>query len=194
MRYYPAMPADRVKEDPVQTAATKPDPAVLRSLADLAYDLGFDTPQISALKQYPGLRTVRLDSSSSLPLHVTSGRGVATPARSGIPRTEAYKEDRDSLFVTHLHSEQQHRGEGITSFFVRKAVYLAFFGRPISTNGGNDGSVRGSSPNDSYVPERPDDGDSPGSPERREDIDDILSAYAQSSDDGRAQTSADTGR
>ncbi|KAH9203631.1 hypothetical protein DL95DRAFT_472198 [Leptodontidium sp. 2 PMI_412] len=38
MRHYPAMPADTVKEDPVQTAPTNADPAVLRSLADLAYD------------------------------------------------------------------------------------------------------------------------------------------------------------
>ncbi|KAL5313293.1 hypothetical protein ACEPPN_019026 [Leptodophora sp. 'Broadleaf-Isolate-01'] len=40
MRDYPAMPADRVQA--VQTAPTKEaDPAVLRSLADLAYELGF---------------------------------------------------------------------------------------------------------------------------------------------------------
>ncbi|KAH6701287.1 hypothetical protein BKA61DRAFT_204025 [Leptodontidium sp. MPI-SDFR-AT-0119] len=112
MRDYPAMPADRVKENHVQTAPTKEaDPAVLRSLADLAFALGFDTPQIRALKEYPSLRTARLDSSPSPPLHVTSGDGVAMPARSGIPCTEAYEEDRDSLFVTHLHSEQQHLGE-----------------------------------------------------------------------------------
>jgi len=191
MRDYPAMPADPIKEDPVQTAPTKADPAVLRRLADLAFELGFDTPQIRALKEYPILRTARRESSSSPPLHVTSGRGVAMPARSGIPRTKAYEEDRDSLFITHLHSEQQDRGEGITSFFVRKSVYLAFFGRPISTNSGNDGSRRGSSPNDSHV-ERPDGGDSSGSPEHMEDIDDILSTYAQRGEDDPAQTSADT--
>ncbi|KAH7323832.1 hypothetical protein BKA65DRAFT_555502 [Rhexocercosporidium sp. MPI-PUGE-AT-0058] len=71
MRDYPAMPADRVKENHVQTAPTKEaDPAVLRSLADLAFALGFDTPQIRALKEYPSLRTTRLDSSPSPPLHV----------------------------------------------------------------------------------------------------------------------------
>ncbi|PVH67490.1 hypothetical protein DL98DRAFT_443489, partial [Cadophora sp. DSE1049] len=187
MRDYPSMPADCVQT--VQTAPTKEaDPAVLRSLADLAYELGFDTPQIRALKEFPSRTTARLDSPPSPPLHVTSGDGVAMPARSGIPRTEAYKEDRDSLFVTHLHSEQQHRGESITSFFVRKSVYLAFFGRPISANGGNSGSVRGSSPNDSYIPERPDDSSSPRSPERREDIDYFMSAYTQHDD--WAQTSA----
>ncbi|KAH9208266.1 hypothetical protein DL95DRAFT_395437, partial [Leptodontidium sp. 2 PMI_412] len=71
MRYYPAMPADPVKEGPVRIAPTKADPAVLRSLADLAYDLGFDTPQIRALKKYPSLRTARLDSSPLPPLYVT---------------------------------------------------------------------------------------------------------------------------
>ncbi|KAL5331275.1 hypothetical protein ACEPPN_000804 [Leptodophora sp. 'Broadleaf-Isolate-01'] len=191
MRDYPAMPADRVKENHVQTAPTKEaDPAVLRSLADLAFALGFDTPQIRALKEYPSLRTARLNSSPSPPLHVTSRDGVAMPARSGIPSTEAYEEDRDSLFVTHLHSEQQHLGEGITSFFVRKSVYLAFFGRLMSTNSRNDGSVRGSSP---YVPERPASGNSSGSPGGiEEDINNILSTYAQRGEDNPAQTSTDT--
>jgi len=193
MRDYPAMPADPIKEDPVQTAPTKADPAVLRRLADLAFELGFDTPQIRALKEYPILRTARRESSSSPPLHVTSGRGVAMPARSGIPRTKAYEEDRDSLFITHLHSEQQDRGEGITSFFVRKSVYLAFFGRPISMSGGTDGSVRGSSPNEPHIPERPVGGGSRGSPARmEEDTDENSSADGQRDNDGRAQTSADT--
>ncbi|PVH72066.1 hypothetical protein DL98DRAFT_383223, partial [Cadophora sp. DSE1049] len=133
MRYYPAMKADPVKENPVRMAPTKADPAVLRSLAELASRLGFDTPQIRELIRYPSLRTVRLDSSPSMPLHVTSGDGVAMDHRSGIPRTEAYEEDRVFLFVTQLHNEQQNWGEGITSFFVRKSVYLAFFGRPTST-------------------------------------------------------------
>ncbi|KAH8799388.1 hypothetical protein F5884DRAFT_686783, partial [Xylogone sp. PMI_703] len=152
MRHYPDMPADPVEEDLVQKAAAKADPAVLRSLANLAYDLGFDTPQIRSLKQDPGVRTTRRDSSSSPPPLVTSGPGVALSHRSGIPRQRAYEEDRDSLFINHLHNEQQHQGEGITSFFVRKSVYLAFFGRPISLNGGTDGSVRGSSPNESNFP------------------------------------------
>jgi hypothetical protein len=133
---------------------------MLRSLADLAYALGFDTPQIRSLKQYAGLRATLLKSLLLPPLYVTSGPGVAMPHRSGIPCTRAYEEDRDSLFVTHLYSEEQYRGEGITSFFVRKSVYLAFFSRLLGTSGGVDGSVRGSSPNESRVPERPDDSDS----------------------------------
>ncbi|KAL5326323.1 hypothetical protein ACEPPN_007461 [Leptodophora sp. 'Broadleaf-Isolate-01'] len=60
----------------------------------------------------------------------------------------------------------------------------------MSTNGGNDGLVRGSSP---YVPERPASGNSSESPGRmEEDIDDILSTYAQRGEDDPAQTSADT--
>ena len=90
MRHYPSMPADPVNPDRVQKATVKPDPAVLRSLADLAYDLGFDTPQIRSLQQYTGLRTTRLQSLSLTPLHVTSGPGVAMPYRSGVPRTGAY--------------------------------------------------------------------------------------------------------
>ncbi|CZT41140.1 uncharacterized protein RSE6_00835 [Rhynchosporium secalis] len=190
MRKYPAMVADHVKEDPVQIALTKADPAVLRSLADLAHELGFDSHEIRALKEHPSRSTARLDSPPP-PLHVTSGCGIAVPARSGIPRTKSYEEDRDCLFITDLHSEQQHRGEGITSFFVRKSVYLAFFSRPMSTSGGNDSSVRGeSSP---CSPERPGSNNASGSPGHMEDdIEGILSTYAQRGENDGPQSPSDT--
>jgi hypothetical protein len=46
MRYYPYMPRDPIKEDAVMKATTKADQAILRRLADLAYQQGFETPQI----------------------------------------------------------------------------------------------------------------------------------------------------
>ncbi|PVH70241.1 hypothetical protein DL98DRAFT_620123 [Cadophora sp. DSE1049] len=170
------IPADLIKKDPVQTAPTKADPAVLRRLADLTFELGFDTLQIRALKEYPILKTARL-----------------ILAKSGIPYTKAYKEDRDSLFITHLYNEQQDRGKGIISFFIRKSVYLTFFRRPISISGGTDSLIRGSSPNEPHFPERPVGGSSRGSPALiEEDTDENSSADGQRDNNSRAQTSADT--
>ncbi|KAH8765626.1 hypothetical protein BGZ57DRAFT_533732 [Hyaloscypha finlandica] len=130
MRYYPYMPRDPIKEDTVKKATTRADQAVLRQLADLAYQLGFASTQIYALRQHSSSRIAGDDDPQFPPLHVTSGAGIEMRQRSGIPRTQAYKEDRYSLFINHLHDTQAYQGEGITSFFVRKSVYLAFFGRP----------------------------------------------------------------
>ena len=130
MRYYPYMPRDPIKEDAVKKATTRADQAVLRQLADLAYQLGFESTQIHALRQHSSSRIAGDDDPQFPPLHVTSGAGIEMRQRSGIPRTQAYKEDRYSLFINPLHDTQAYQGEGITSFFVRKSVYLAFFGRP----------------------------------------------------------------
>jgi hypothetical protein len=130
MRYYPYMPRDPIREDAVRKATTRADQTVLRQLADLAYELGFKTPQIDTLRQHSSSRITGDDDPQFPPLHVTSGCGIEMRQRSGIPRAKAYKEDRYSLFINHLHDIQAYQDEGITSFFVRKSVYLAFFGRP----------------------------------------------------------------
>ena len=130
MRYYPYMPRDPIREDAVRKATTKADQAVLRQFADLAYELGFETPQIHTLRQHSSSQIAGDDDPQFLPLHVTSGPGVEMRQRSGIPHIKAYKEDRYSLFISHLHDTQAYQDEGITSFFVRKSVYLAFFGKP----------------------------------------------------------------
>ncbi|KAH8802037.1 hypothetical protein F5882DRAFT_153355 [Hyaloscypha sp. PMI_1271] len=41
MREYPDMPADPIREDPVQKATKTANPAVLRMLADVVFELGF---------------------------------------------------------------------------------------------------------------------------------------------------------
>ena len=45
---------------------------------------------------------------------------------------EEYTKDSESLFINHLHNVDEEQGEGLTSFFVRKSIYLAFFGKPSS--------------------------------------------------------------
>ncbi|KAF2180327.1 hypothetical protein K469DRAFT_593135, partial [Zopfia rhizophila CBS 207.26] len=49
MRYYPYMPRDPIRGDAVRKATTKADQTILRRLADLAYQQGFETPQIHTL-------------------------------------------------------------------------------------------------------------------------------------------------
>lgn len=71
-------------------------------------------------------------SLQSSPPLVTLGRGVLRAKRCGILRRKAYEEDRGYLFINHLHDGRQDRGEGITSFYVRRSVYFAFFGKPAS--------------------------------------------------------------
>ncbi|TVY13719.1 hypothetical protein LARI1_G009020, partial [Lachnellula arida] len=53
----------------------------------------------------------------------------ATGNRCGFPDEDAQEQDSKFLFITHLHNESEEQGEEITSFFVRRSVYLAFFGK-----------------------------------------------------------------
>jgi Protein of unknown function (DUF3723) len=62
---------------------------------------------------------------------VKTGPGEKPKWRCGIPTKRAYEEDDEFLAVDHLHSETEEEGEGITSFFVCKSVYLVFLGRPV---------------------------------------------------------------
>ncbi|KFZ04568.1 hypothetical protein V502_10052 [Pseudogymnoascus sp. VKM F-4520 (FW-2644)] len=48
--------------------------------------------------------------------------------RCGFQDEDSYEQDRKSIFITHIHCEGEEQGEEITSFFVRRSVYLAFFG------------------------------------------------------------------
>ena len=49
--------------------------------------------------------------------------------RCGFPDEEAHARDRKFLYISNLHADQEEQGESITSLFVRRSVYLAFFGR-----------------------------------------------------------------
>lgn len=58
----------------------------------------------------------------------------ASGNRCGFPSQECHDEDRKSLFLADLHRVEEARAPGITSFFVRRSVYFAFFGRSIGIN------------------------------------------------------------
>jgi hypothetical protein len=64
-----------------------------------------------------------------MPLLVTSGPRVLRKQRCGLPNAQAYEEDRKFVFINNLYNESQEQSEGITSFFVLRSKYFAFFSR-----------------------------------------------------------------
>jgi hypothetical protein len=134
------MPKDKLKKDRVKKAEPKADPAVLRRFGDLANALGFKSPRILKLLQYPNVQPVHESVSSEGPFLVTSGPGEEKSRRRGVPLISAYDAELEFLFINHLDDENPVRGEGITSFFIRKYIYLAFFGRPAGMPAMHSGS------------------------------------------------------
>jgi hypothetical protein len=58
---------------------------------------------------------------------------TAAGTRCGFPDEEAHARDARSLSIANLHVDVDEQGKSITSFFVRRGVYCAFFGRPSET-------------------------------------------------------------
>ncbi len=131
MRHYLQMPREPKGKELLARLMVNTDETMLRDFADLADRLGFGSPEITALKQCPKSTVARARSERSKPLLVTDGADEIKKRRCGLPRVEDYVEDGEFLFVNHLHNEEEEQGEGITSFFVRKSVYFAFFGRSL---------------------------------------------------------------
>jgi Protein of unknown function (DUF3723) len=57
-----------------------------------------------------------------------------SPKRSGIPHTQDHERDKLSLFVDKLHNTDEEQCDEISSFFIRRSVYFAFFGKPSRPN------------------------------------------------------------
>ena len=54
---------------------------------------------------------------------------VKPPRRCGIPRTQDYEHDQSLLFLANLYNyKQKDRGGPMTPFFIRRSMFLAFFG------------------------------------------------------------------
>jgi hypothetical protein len=67
------------------------------------------------------------------PALVTDGVGLDLPRRCGRFFETAHDQDRELLFLETLNSTfQNQRGKSITSFFVRRCVYFAFFGEQLT--------------------------------------------------------------
>jgi hypothetical protein len=120
-----SLPKNPPEKNPRAIPRVSADPAVLQRFASLAAKLGFHTPQVLELKGEADLPIP--DTQVPRPLLVTTGKGEKIKHRSGIPYTRSFEEDRKSLFLHNLCEERDETGEGITSFFVLKSWFAAFF-------------------------------------------------------------------
>lgn len=55
---------------------------------------------------------------------------VKPRARCGMPRTRTHKQDSRLFFLDRLHADDVGVADTITSFFIRRCIYFAFFGKP----------------------------------------------------------------
>jgi hypothetical protein len=108
--------------------------ALLRARNQDRYDYG-DGDIESHIEKILGLfATARpRNTEQSCPALVSDGPDTAGP-RCGFPDEEAHARDRRCLYISNLQSDQEEQGESITSFFVRRSVYFAFFGRLAETS------------------------------------------------------------
>ena len=134
MRYYREIPKKPTGKDLLAKPRATADTAKLREMADLAAQLGFESPEITTLKQYPKSEDSMIITGSNRPFLVTDGPGEAKKERYGMPRIQNYEEDRKYLFISHLHDDRDEQGEGITSFFRLRSIYLKFLGIPEPVN------------------------------------------------------------
>jgi hypothetical protein len=132
MRSFISMPKEPIMEGLLAKSTVKADETAIHRFANLADRLGFESPEIAALKNNPDTAR-RQGSEQSRPLLVTAGPGEGKKQGCGLPRKQAYEGDSKVLFTNNLHDEGKEQGESITSFFVLKSRYLAFFGRPTMT-------------------------------------------------------------
>ena len=117
MRHFVEIPRASVREGVSGKPRAKSDSTVLRQYVELAIRLGFESPEIEELMKTPSPAVSEAIEPSTIPPLVTSGHG----------------EDRDSLFVHLLDTGRDECGEGITSFLVRRWIYVDFLGRPRGT-------------------------------------------------------------
>ncbi len=95
--------------------------------AVLADQLGFSSVAIASLKSM-NEATTKAPSKQAKPSFVTVGSGESEERRSGRPYDRAYEQSQKSLFLNEVHTTDQSQGSGITPFFVRRSIYLAFLG------------------------------------------------------------------
>jgi len=95
--------------------------------AALANQLGFASVGITSLKSM-NEATTEVPFKQAKPSFVTTGSGESEERRSGRPYDRAYEQSQRNLFLDSVHGTDQSQGCGITPFFVRRSIYLAFLG------------------------------------------------------------------
>lgn len=104
----------------------------LRDMIDLANRLGFESFEISALREYSKFVDLTVPIENHKSFLVTEGPGETKKYKCDTPRIEDYEENQQHLFIRHLHDDRHEQGERVTCFFRFKSMYLKFFGVPSS--------------------------------------------------------------
>jgi hypothetical protein len=122
MRNYDDVPVRKKKAagDWLAQPAKSENVGVLSKGATLVYQIGFETRHIRDLAQHP------TSCDAGFVPEVPSI--YKQPKRCGIPRSEDQQRDKPLLYTDALHRGID-TSAGVTSFFVRRSVYLAFFGQ-----------------------------------------------------------------
>ncbi|OBT51890.1 hypothetical protein VE04_09288 [Pseudogymnoascus sp. 24MN13] len=149
MQDYPDLPAPRevkTKKKKLLAKARTPNAneAKLSDFAVLASKLQFKSDEITALMLQSSDRNIARDAllrarnqdcydyDLGIPRNrvlLSSGGPDGGGPGCGFPDEESHARDRRFLFISNLQSDQEEQGESITSFFVRRSVFFAFFGR-----------------------------------------------------------------
>ncbi|KAH7364008.1 hypothetical protein BKA65DRAFT_532668 [Rhexocercosporidium sp. MPI-PUGE-AT-0058] len=135
MRDNKDLPKAPTENDLKEMPRAKADHEVLRRFATDAYMLGFESDKIKTLKGDSGHHSLE-DAPGTIPITVTTGPGEDIKQRCGLPSAKTFREDKNYLYLDNLYREQDETGEGITSFFVLRSWFVAFFGpwpRPSSS-------------------------------------------------------------
>lgn len=108
-------------------AIIKVDKMVFREFAELTSYLGFESPEITKLRKHLYL-TAATQFRLSKYLLIKNGLGKPKKQRCELLSRKTYKKDCVFLNLCNIPKKEE-IGEGITSFFVWKSVYFAFFGK-----------------------------------------------------------------
>lgn len=131
LRNYKHLSQPPAKGNVKEMPRARADPEVIQQFAILSAQLGFHSPEIDALTRAPGsLPYPGAGTQEPIPILVTPGPGEMINRRHGLPRIDTFKEDRKYLSLYNLCEERDDVGEGITSFFVLKSWFIAFFDPP----------------------------------------------------------------
>lgn len=109
------------------------DEAQLYHFANYIFNLGFGNcerwtrqPVLTQSRDEDGKYDSNEKQNPALVTYV-GNTGAANTKRSGRPHKDFHREYSEFLWINNMEAANKGRGEGVTYFFVRKAVYRAFF-------------------------------------------------------------------
>jgi len=105
---------------------------MLRKFADLIKRLNFKLLKIIALKKYFYARNARNLSENFKSQLVTNNIEVKKKQKYKLSSVKIYLKNSKSLFINYLYNVNKKQDKSITSFFVRKFIYFAFFEKLLS--------------------------------------------------------------